>query len=59
MTNTLSFPGLGITIELNRVAFSIGDFPIYWYGITFALAFLVGVAYFYRHSRQVGIHPDG
>ena len=30
MTNTLSFPGLGITIELNRVAFSIGDFPIYW-----------------------------
>ncbi|WP_071433557.1 prolipoprotein diacylglyceryl transferase [Angelakisella massiliensis] len=58
MTNTLSFPGLGITIELNRVAFSIGDFPIYWYGITFALAFLVGVAYFYRHSRQVGIHPD-
>lgn len=58
MTNTLSFPGLGITVELNRVAFSIGDFPIYWYGITFALAFLVGVAYFYRHSRQVGIHPD-
>ncbi len=58
MTNTLSFPGLGITIELNRVAFSIGSFPIYWYGITFALAFLVGVAYFFRHSRQMGIHPD-
>lgn len=36
---TLYFPKLGFGIELNRVAFSIGDFHIYWYGILIALPF--------------------
>ena len=31
--NTVTFPGLGLTLHLNRVAFSIGDFHVYWYGI--------------------------
>ena len=29
--NTISFPGLGLTFSINRVAFSIGTFDIYWY----------------------------
>ena len=27
--NTVTFPGLGLTLHLNRVAFSIGDFHHY------------------------------
>ena len=29
----VSFPGLGINdLPINRVAFSIGSFNVYWYG---------------------------
>lgn len=38
------FPHLNIEImHLDRVAFSIGDFAVYWYGIFIALAFLIGL----------------
>ena len=29
MTNLVQFPGLGLSFELSRVAFSIGDMDIY------------------------------
>lgn len=54
----LRFPGLGIEFPLDRVAFRIGNFNIYWYGITFALAFLFGVMLYLRNNRRCGIHPD-
>ncbi len=40
--HTVAFPGLGIEpFQLDRVAFTIPgiDWPVYWYGILFALAF--------------------
>ena len=33
MVTTVSFPGLGLEFELHRVAFSIGGFNVYWYGL--------------------------
>lgn len=54
----LSFPGLGIEFPLNRVAISIGSFNIYWYGITFALAFIFGLLLYQHYNRRCGIHPD-
>ena len=60
MTETLSFPGLGLAFDISRVAFSIGDYHIYWYGITFALAFVAGILYFQLRAKKFGIHPyDG
>lgn len=60
MTDTLTFPGLGWELSINRVAFSVGGFSIYWYGILFAVAFLAGVWYFHLRAKQAGIHPyDG
>lgn len=60
MTETVAFPGLGLSFEVSRVAFSIGDYNIYWYGITFALGFLIGMLYFHLRARRFGIHPyDG
>ena len=29
---TVSFPGLGLEFQLNRVAFHVGSWPVYWYG---------------------------
>ena len=31
MMGTVSFPGLGLEFHLNRVAFHIGSWPVYWY----------------------------
>jgi len=60
MSEIVSFPGLGLSFEINRVAFSIGSYSIYWYGITFALGFLVGMWYFHLRARRLGVHPyDG
>ena len=36
MYGTISFPGLGLSFNPSRVAFSIGSKPIYWYGIIIA-----------------------
>ena len=50
MVTTVSFPGLGLEFELNRVAFSIGGFNVYWYGLligigaAIAALLLVGTA---------------
>ena len=43
MTNLVQFPGLGLSFELSRVAFSIGDIDIYWYGICIAFGQIVPV----------------
>ena len=47
MTNLVQFPGLGLSFELSRVAFSIGDIDIYWYGvcIAFGLCLEIGRAH--------------
>ena len=37
MTNLVQFPGLGLSFELDRVAFSIGGMNIYWYGVCIAV----------------------
>lgn len=58
MTSTVTFPGLGLSFELNRVAFSFFGVPIYWYGVIIAGGFLLAVAFAYRKAPQFGIVPD-
>ena len=43
MTNLVQFPGLGLSFTINRVAFSIGDFAIYWYGILIGTGMLLAI----------------
>lgn len=53
------FVNLGIKIEkLNRVAFSVFGFEIYWYGILMGLAVLVGLMVVRREARLTGQNPD-
>lgn len=56
--NTVSFPGLGLSFQVSRVAFSIGSFHVYWYGIIIALGFFLGAVFCVRNGKYVGIKGD-
>ncbi|MBP3319176.1 MAG: prolipoprotein diacylglyceryl transferase, partial [Ruminiclostridium sp.] len=56
--NTVTFPGLGLSFELNRVAFSIGDFNIYWYGIIIAIGFALGTGFCCYRAKDFGLRSD-
>ena len=58
MINTVSFPGLGLEFELNRVAFSLFGHNIYWYGVIIAAGFLLAVAFGLWKAPRFGIDPD-
>ena len=52
MTKTIAFPGLGFQVELNPVAFSIGDITVKWYGIILTLGIVCAFFYFYRRGTR-------
>lgn len=58
MINTVTFPGLGLEFELNRVAFSVFGHNIYWYGIIIAAGFLLAVAFGLWKAPKFGLDPD-
>ena len=55
---SVTFPGLGLDIPLERVAFHIGSWPIYWYGIIIACGFLLAVLFCSYQSKKFGIKSD-
>lgn len=56
--NTVSFPGLGLEFEVNRVAFHLGSIPVYWYGILIAMGFILAILYVSRRAKEFGIDAD-
>lgn len=53
------FPHLNIGIEkLDRVAFSIGSFQIYWYGIFICLGAVIGLILVTKIAKAQGQNPD-
>ncbi len=58
MTNTVSFPGLGMEFELDRVAFNLFGKDVYWYGIIIACGFLLAVLYCYRKAPQFAVDRE-
>ena len=58
MSTVVSFPGLGIEVTLNRVAFSIFGIDFYWYGVLIALGALLAVWYAYRWIKEFGVDWD-
>jgi len=55
----VSFPGLGITdLPINRTAFSIGSFSVYWYGILIACGLLLAVTYAYFNAWRYDVDRD-
>jgi phosphatidylglycerol:prolipoprotein diacylglycerol transferase len=45
-------------MPINPVAFHIGPWPVYWYGILIALSLLVGTVIAYREAQRRGDDPD-
>ncbi len=58
MTEVLNFPALGLSFTLNRVAFTIGPFTVYWYGIIISLGVALALTYAFARARKSGVHPD-
>jgi phosphatidylglycerol:prolipoprotein diacylglycerol transferase len=58
MVTPITFPGFGLSFSIDRVAFSLGNKPIYWYGIIIACGFILAVFYASRICRRYGITED-
>ena len=55
----VSFPGLGINnLPISRIAFQIGSFPIYWYGICIILAFGICVGLAMKQAKKFSLNSD-
>jgi len=52
------FPGLGLTISVQSIAFRILGWPIHWYGIIIAVGFLLAVWFCCKKAPEYGIEPD-
>jgi len=59
MSETLSFPGLGLEFQVNPVIFQITDtWAIKWYGVIVTLAFVAAFIYIIKRSHSFGLDPD-
>ncbi|SCW60818.1 phosphatidylglycerol:prolipoprotein diacylglycerol transferase [Ruminococcaceae bacterium YRB3002] len=54
----ISFPGLGIELDINPVAFSIGSLNVYWYGIIIAAGMLLCFFLAVKQARKNNFSPD-
>ncbi len=58
MTNLIDFPGLGLHLELSRVAFSIFGIDVYWYGVLIAAGLILAVLFGFSQCNRFGIDSD-
>lgn len=56
--NVISFPKLGITLNISNIAFHVGPKPIYWYALIILTGFLLAIFFVARNSRKYGVEPD-
>ena len=54
----VSFPGLGLEFTINRVAFSIGGFDIYWYALCIASGVILALFYAYFNAKRFSVDLD-
>lgn len=55
MVYDVRFPGLGLEFTINPIAFSIGSYNIYWYGIIIASGLLLAVLYACKTSKRYNV----
>lgn len=58
MTNTISFPALGLEFDINRVAFSVFGKDIFWYALIILTGFLLGSVVAASSAKKRGINPE-
>ena len=57
-TVEVSFPGLGWIFHVSPVAFKIGSFEVYWYGLIISLGMVLCVALALRHAQANKFSKD-
>ncbi len=58
MGYNVKFPGLGLEFQITPVAFTIGGYPVYWYGIIIATGLLLAVLYAWKSSPRYNVNFD-
>ena len=59
MKNLVAFPGLGIgEFQLDNVAFTIGDFPVYWYGVIITCGIVFAFLYAIFRGKYESVKLD-
>ncbi|MBR5508414.1 MAG: prolipoprotein diacylglyceryl transferase [Clostridia bacterium] len=54
----VSFPGIGIEMTVNRVAFNLFGMPIYWYGVIIAIGLIMGIITASLAAKKLGEKDD-
>ena len=54
----VQFPELGIHLKIDPVAFSIGSFNVYWYGIIIGFGFILALIFALTNLKKFGIKRD-
>lgn len=52
------FPGLGLEFDINNVAFSIGSYSVYWYGIIITFGMMLAVLYAWRTAPRYNVNAS-
>ena len=55
---TVYFPNLGWSFDLNPIAFSIGNLTFRWYGVLIAIGFLLALLYAFARIKEFGLDAD-
>lgn len=58
MTNVVSFPGLGLSFELDRIALNVFGIDVYWYGVIIAVGFLLAVFFCSKTAHLFGVDSE-
>lgn len=60
MRSTIAFPNLfgGLEFSVSRVAFKIGRFEVYWYGLLIAIAVSLAVILVLRAAKKYNVNED-
>lgn len=58
MLGTISFPGLGLEFEVDRIAFTIGKFSVYWYAIFIVGAMVISGIIAMIQCKKYGIKDE-
>lgn len=56
--NYIEFPGLGIKLNIDPVAFTLGTLRVHWYGIIIAVAILVALTLALKESKKFSIKEE-
>lgn len=54
----VSFPKLGIELTIDRVAFSVFGFDIYWYAVIIMIGFMLAAWYALHNAKRFEVDPD-